>query len=89
MQMPMFKPSHPGELLREDIVPALKSEKGIVGVSEFAERLGCSRSHLSNILQEKAPITAEFAACLELAGLGVAQNWLAMQAAYDQANAIA
>lgn len=83
--MAMLKPAHPGELLREDVLPALSSEKGIAGVSDLARQLGCSRSFLSRILQGNAPITAEFAACLELAGLGIAQNWLAMQAAYDQA----
>lgn len=84
--MTMLKPAHPGELLREDVVPALKTEKGITGVSDFAELLGCSRSYLSSVLQEKAPISVELAANLELAGLGIAHNWIAMQAAHDKAN---
>ncbi|MCX2694480.1 HigA family addiction module antitoxin [Pseudomonas sp. DCB_CB] len=83
--MPMLNPSHPGALLREDIVPALKADKCIVGITDLAQRLGYSRPHFSNILHERAPITAELAYRLELAGLGVARNWLAMQSAYDLA----
>lgn len=80
--MPMFNPAHPGSLLREDVVPALKSEYRI-GITELARRLGYSRSHISNVLHEKSPITADLALRLELAGLGSARSWLAMQAAHD------
>jgi addiction module HigA family antidote len=44
---------HPGELLREDVLPALgRSRKEIAGL------LGISRQHLYDILNEKKPVTA-------------------------------
>jgi antitoxin HigA-1 len=41
----MFNPPHPGETLREDILPAL----GLT-VTEAAEQLGVARSSLSRVL---------------------------------------
>lgn len=78
----MFNPAHPGALLREDVLPALKSEYRI-GITELARRLSYSRPRLSNVLHEKSPITADLALRLEQAGLGSARSWLAMQSAYD------
>lgn len=76
--MPMYNPPHPGESLREDVLPAL----GLT-VTELAEHLGYSRTHLSTVLNGHAPISADMAYRLELAGLGKARMWLAQQAAYD------
>ena len=45
-------PTHPGELLREDTLPALG-----ISVSEAARKLGVSRQMLHKILATKAPIT--------------------------------
>ncbi|HBO9749928.1 HigA family addiction module antitoxin [Pseudomonas aeruginosa] len=80
--MPMFNPAHPGALLREDVLPALKSEHRI-GINELARRLGYSRPHFSTVVHEKSPITADLALRLERAGIGSARHWLAMQSAYD------
>src|ERR1700761_9376305 len=41
-------PTHPGELLREDVLPAIG-----MGKSEFAEAIGISRQHLYDILNGK------------------------------------
>jgi antitoxin HigA-1 len=71
-------PTHPGELLREDILPALK-----MGKSEIAERLGISRQHLYDILKENKPISPEVAVRLGKAFGDGAGVWLRMQAAYD------
>lgn len=75
---PAFEPAHPGALLREDILPALR-----LPVKDAAERLGVSRQMLHNVLAEKASVTPEMAARLgKLCGNG-AGLWLRMQVARD------
>ena len=71
-------PAHPGELLREEILPAIRMAKG-----ELAEALGISRQHLYDILNEKKPVSPEVAARLGKAFGDGAGVWLRMQAAYD------
>lgn len=71
-------PTHPGELLRDDVLPAVGKPK-----TEIARLLGISRQHLYDILDEKAPVSPEVAVRLgKLFGDG-AGIWLRMQAAYD------
>lgn len=76
--MPMHNPPHPGEILREDVLPAL----GLT-VTELAEHLSYSRGHLSTVLNGRAAISADLALRLELAGISTGRQWLAMQAAYN------
>jgi antitoxin HigA-1 len=73
-----LKPTHPGELLREDVIPAVKP-----GKAEIARMLGISRQHLYDILNEEKAVTTPIA--LRLAKLfgGSAETWLRMQMAYD------
>ena len=71
-------PMHPGEVLREDILPALRMSK-----SEVAEALGISRQHLTDILNEKKPVSAEVAVRFGKAFGDGTDIWLRMQAAYD------
>ena len=71
-------PMHPGEVLREDILPALRMSK-----SEVAEALGISRQHLYDILNEKKPVSAEVAVRFGKAFGDGTDIWLRMQAAYD------
>jgi len=79
----MFNPPHPGETIREDILPAL----GIT-VTEAARQLGVSRVTLSRLINGQAGISADMARRLE-AWLGrpkrgpSAESWLRMQADYD------
>ena len=71
-------PLHPGELLREDVIPALGKPK-----SEIARLLGVSRQALYDILNEKAPVSAEMAVKIgKLCGNG-ASAWVNLQRAYD------
>ena len=71
-------PTHPGEMLREDILPALGRPK-----TEIARLLGVSRQTLYDILNEKQPVTANMALRLgKLCGDGP-RIWMAMQQAYD------
>jgi addiction module HigA family antidote len=45
-------PMHPGELLREEILPALGRPK-----TEIARLLGVSRQTLYDLIEEKQPVT--------------------------------
>ena len=49
-------PTHPGALLRDDIIPATGRTK-----AEIAGLLGISRQHLYDILQEKKPVSPAIA----------------------------
>jgi addiction module HigA family antidote len=71
-------PTHPGALLRNDIIPATGRTK-----ADIAGLLGISRQHLYDILQEKKPVSPAVAVRLgKLFGDG-AGIWTRMQAAYD------
>jgi len=72
------KPTHPGAILREDVLPATG-----LSVSEAARRLHVSRQSLHRILAEEQPVTA--ATALKLARLlGTSPDlWLNMQRAVD------
>lgn len=71
-------PTHPGELLREDVLPALGRPK-----TEIARLLGISRQTLYDILEEKQPVTPAMA--LRIAKLlgSTPESWLNMQRDYD------
>jgi antitoxin HigA-1 len=73
-----LKATHPGEMLREDVLPSLDKSK-----SEIASLLGISRQTLYDILNEKQPVTPEMALRLgKLCGNGP-DLWINMQRAYD------
>ena len=69
---------HPGELLREDVIPALGRSK-----AEITRLLEISRQTLYDLLGEKLPIIAPVALRIgKLCGNG-GRIWYAMQQAYD------
>lgn len=71
-------PSHPGEILREDVLPAIGHTK-----AEVARMLGISRQHLYDILSEKKPLSPEVAVRVgKFLGNGPIV-WVRMQGAYD------
>jgi antitoxin HigA-1 len=71
-------PMHPGELLREDVIPALARPR-----VEIARLLGVSRQTLHAILTERAPVTPEMALRLgKLCGNGP-ELWLNLQVRFD------
>jgi antitoxin HigA-1 len=71
-------PTHPGALLREDVIPATGRTK-----AEIAQLLRISRQHLYDILRERKPVSPSVAVRLgKLFGDG-AGVWVRMQAAYD------
>lgn len=78
----MFNPPHPGETLRDDVLPAL----GLT-VTEAARQLGITRAALSRVLNGHAGISIDLARRIE-AWLGTdnggrADLWLGQQMDYD------
>ena len=71
-------PVHPGEIIREDILP----DTGL-SVSAVAKALGVSRQMVHDILAERRPLSA--AMCLKVARLfgSTPQFWMRLQADYD------
>ena len=73
-----LRPVHPGEILREDVLPALGRPK-----AEIARLLGVSRQTLYDLLDEKQGVTASMALRLgKLCGDG-GRIWLDLQQAHD------
>lgn len=78
MRHETVKPSHPGAVLRDIVVPELP-----FGKAELARRLKISRQHLYDILNERQPVSPETAVKLgKLFGNGPG-IWSRLQAAHD------
>ena len=78
LRHPDFKPVHPGEIIREDVLNDIPMTK-----SEFAAALGISRQMLHGILNEKYPVTVDMAIRLgHVVGNGP-RLWINLQQSYD------
>ena len=75
---PKRKPTHPGELLREDVLPTLKMSQ-----SELAKRLGVSRLSVSELLLEKRAMSPDMAVRIGRLTKTTPDSWLRMQTAID------
>ena len=75
----MKSPSHPGELVKENI-----DELGL-SVAVAARGLGVTRQQLHNVVAGKSAVSPEMAIRLEKAFGSSADFWLRMQAAFDLA----
>ena len=75
---PKRKPTHPGELLREDVLPAIKMTQ-----TELAKRLGVSRLSVSELLLEKRALSADMAVRVGRLTNTTPESWLRMQEAVD------
>jgi addiction module HigA family antidote len=71
-------PPHPGEILREDILPLLRLNR-----SEFARHLGVSARVLSELLSERRSVTLDLAQRLGAALGQGARYWLGLQMQHD------
>lgn len=71
-------PVHPGEILREDILPTTG-----LSVTATAKTLGVSRQMLHDILAERKPLSAVM--CLKVSRLfgSTPEFWMHLQATYD------
>ncbi len=71
-------PVHPGEVLRDDVLPALR-----LSVTEAARQLGVARQTLHRILAGRAAVTPEMAVRLgRFCGNGPGL-WLRLQQTHD------
>ena len=73
---PNRAPTHPGAVLREDVLPALGMTQ-----TEFAQRLGVSRLSVSELLHERRALSSEMAARLAKLLHTTPDIWLRMQMA--------
>ena len=78
MRDPKRRPTHPGEILREDVLPTLKMTQG-----ELAKRLGVSRLSVSDLLDGKRSLSADMAVRIGRLTNTTAESWLRMQAGLD------
>src|SRR6185436_514010 len=72
------RPTHPGELLREEILPAAKITQG-----ELATRMGVSRRTVNEICQERRGVSADMAHRLARVLNTTPDVWMNLQAAVD------
>jgi len=77
------RPTHPGELLREDVMP-------VAGLNQvqLAKALGVSRKTVSEVVLEQRPVTVEMALRLGRFFGNGPNLWLNMQKAVDIWDAI-
>ena len=75
---PKRKPTHPGELLREEVLPALKMTQ-----TEFAKLLGVSRLSVSELLLQKRALSPDMAIRVGRLTNTTPESWLRMQEALD------
>lgn len=75
---PKRKPTHPGEVLREDVLPALGMSQ-----TELAKRLGVSRLSVSELLLEKRAMSADMALRVAKLTNTTPESWLRMQEALE------
>lgn len=68
------RPTHPGAILREDILPALKMSQ-----TELARLIGVSRLSVSELLHEKRAMSPEMAVRIATLLRTSPESWLRMQ----------
>ena len=73
-----MRPTHPGEMLREDFLP----DYGLT-VSSFAKALGVSRQTVNELLRERRAVSPSMALCLSRLFGTSPDFWLNAQRAID------
>jgi addiction module HigA family antidote len=72
------RPTHPGEMLREDFLPDYN-----LTASRLAEAIGVSRQSVNELLRERRAVTPEMALRLSRLFGNSAEFWLNAQRAVD------
>ena len=80
--MPMQDPPHPGEIVKSECIEPL----GLT-VTRVADGLRVSERALSDLIDEKAGVSADMAFRLSKAFGSTPETWLGMQMAYDLSQA--
>ena len=78
LRNPIRRPTHPGAILREDVLPGLSVTQG-----QLAELLGVSRLTVSQLLHEHRSLSPDMAMRLEKLLGTSAESWLRMQESVD------
>jgi antitoxin HigA-1 len=78
LRNPNRRPTHPGAVLLEDVLPGLDITQG-----RLAELLGVSRLTVSQLLNGHRALTPDMALRLERLIGASAESWLRMQEAVD------
>ena len=78
LRNPNRRPTHPGALLREDVLPALGFSQ-----AKLAELIGVSRLTVSQLLHEHRALSPDMALRLEKLTGTSAESWAKMQQAVD------
>ena len=73
-----IRPTHPGEMLREDFLP----DYGLT-ISRLAEAMGVSRQTINELLRERRAVSPEMALRLSRLFGNSAEFWLNAQRAVD------
>lgn len=73
-----IKPTHPGEMLREDFMPDYS-----LTVTGLAQQLGVSRQTVNELLRENRAVTPEMALRLSRLFQNSPEFWLNAQSAVD------
>jgi addiction module HigA family antidote len=79
---PNLKPSLPGEILHE-----LYLKRSGITIKAFAEAIGCTPKHVSNVIHGKARIEAELATRIAAVLGTTVELWLRLQNTTDMWNA--
>ena len=78
MSKDFVSPPHPGEILREDLLPRLGMSR-----TAFARHLGISAGRLGAVLSERSSVTLDLAVRLAAAFGHGSRYWLGLQAQHD------
>jgi antitoxin HigA-1 len=78
LRNPNRRPTHPGELLRVEVIPTLNTTQG-----KLAELMGVSRLTVSQLLHERRALSPDMALRLEKLLGTSAESWLRMQESVD------
>ena len=78
LRNPNRKPTHPGAILREDVLPEMN-----IKAPQLALKLGVSAPTVYELLKENRSVTAEMAVRLSKVVGGTPESWLRMQDALD------
>jgi addiction module HigA family antidote len=78
MRHKVRRPTHPGELLREETLAAAALTQ-----SEFATRLGVSRRTVSDLIHERRPVNPDLAHRLARVFDTTPEFWLRLQEAVE------
>ena len=73
-----IKPTHPGEMLREDFMPDYE-----LSAANLAEKIGVSRQTVNEILRERRAITPGMALRLSRLFGNTPEFWMNAQRAFD------